>query len=50
MRLWWTCHNGHRWHMLLPRPWGCLPMSDPSYEQTPYEQVPTKPALQVALN
>ena len=33
-----------------PETWGCLPMSDPSYEQTPYEQVPTKPALQVALN
>jgi hypothetical protein len=33
-----------------PETWGCLPMSDPSYEQAPYEQVPTKPALQVALN
>jgi hypothetical protein len=33
-----------------PETWGCLPMSDPSYEQTPYEQAPTKPVLQVALN
>jgi hypothetical protein len=33
-----------------PESWGCLPMSDPSYEQAPYEQTPTKPVLQVALN
>jgi hypothetical protein len=33
-----------------PETWGCLPMSDPSYEQAPYEQAPTKPVLQVALN
>jgi hypothetical protein len=33
-----------------PETWGCLPMSDPSYEQAPYEQAPTKPVLQVVLN
>jgi len=33
-----------------PDTWGTLPMSDPPYEKSPYEQSPATPVLQVAMN
>ena len=33
-----------------PDTWDTLPMSDPPYEQSPHEQSPATPVLQVAMN
>jgi hypothetical protein len=33
-----------------PETWGTLPMSDPPYERSPYEQSPATTVLQVAMN